>query len=98
MHINISKAQVHIITKNVRKKQNAQIQFGTTHRFVHQKQQSPTRATKARKTSQTPPKQTAVAKKMHNERPEHTRKENATGEITPNQEVIPRKTRSKQIV
>ena len=35
---------------------------------------------------------------MHNERPEHTKKQNATDEITPNQEVIPRKTHNKLIV
>ena len=78
--------------------QNEQTQIGVTGRFYSQKQQSQTRATKVRKTSQTQPKQTAVTKKIHNERPEHTEKQNATDEITPNQEVIPRKTRNKLIV
>ena len=50
------------LLKNTQMKQNEQTQIGTTGRFYIQKQQSQTRATKTRKTSQTPPKQTAVTK------------------------------------
>jgi len=49
LHMSISKAQVNTIGKNIRKKQNEQIQIGITHRVLHQKQQSLTRATKAKK-------------------------------------------------
>ena len=50
------------LLKNTQMNQNEQTQIGVTGRFYSQKQQSQTRPTKARKTSQTPPKQTAVTK------------------------------------
>ena len=47
--MNASKVQAHTIVKNIRKKQNDQIQISATHRFYSQKKQAPTRATKLTK-------------------------------------------------
>ena len=50
---------MHAVVKNALKRQNEEIQIGTTHRILHQKQQAPNRAVQSTKTSVTAQKKIA---------------------------------------
>ena len=84
LDMNASKVQAHTIVKNIRKKQNDQIQISATHRFYSQKKQEPTRATKLTKNFTKTTKQIGFAKTMYIKIPEHKKKQNKARKIARN--------------
>ena len=96
LYMNVSKAQAQTIAKNTRKNQNKQIQINATHRFLHQKKQALTGATKSIKKLTNTTNQVVVTKMMHDKTTDHNKKQNPSREIEKSEEVTPRKTCNKQ--